>query len=381
MAEDSDQSSKTHLPTQKKQREAARKGDVFLSRELATFLVMASGAIWLAGAGTWLLASFARSLGSGLAFGRDEIFKPDFSVRLWAIMEPLFLPVAMLLAATLVAAVAATAATGSLGFRTASIAWRGSKVNPLAGLKRIFGRQALAELGKAVAKTVLLLAFGWWGLQPVVRSLGVQPSLDIHSAFAVTSSQSVQLLAWMMAALLIVAIIDLPLQYRQRLSRLKMSLQDLRDEYKQDEGSPELKQARRQRQHALASGSLRTAVREATVILTNPTHFAVALRYRPDLDAVPLVTARGRGATAAAIRELAALSKVPVLSYPDLARALYYGVPTGRAVREDFYQPLAIILAWLFDLDRRAGRMTAPPSVEIPDALRVDADGRPAPKR
>lgn len=378
MAGESDPSSKTHAPTAKRLREAARKGDVFLSRELATFLVMAVGAIWLVGAGQWLLAAIGESVKTGLLLERGGIFSPDFAAAVWRVVAPVVLPLTALLAATILAAIAATALTGSLGFRSGSIAWKGEKLSPLAGFKRMFGAQALAELGKAIAKTVLILALGWFGLQPVIRNLARPIPLDVHAAFATSGGQAVALIWLMIGALLIVALIDLPLQYRQRMSRLKMSLQELRDEYKQDEGSPELKQARRQRQHALASGSLRVAVRDATVILTNPTHFAVALRYRPDEDAAPLVTARGRGATAAAIRELAAMSNVPVLSYPELARALYYGVKTGNAVREDFYRPLAIILAWLFELDRQAGSAaTPPPRIELPDALRVDADGRP----
>lgn len=378
MAGESDSSSKTHAPTAKRLRDAARKGDLFLSRELATFLVMAVGAIWLVSAGSWLLASMGQAVTKGLRIERDHIFSPDIADAVLRVVAPVVLPIGALLAATMLAAIAATALTGSLGFRTGSIAWKGEKLSPLAGLKRMFGVQALAELGKAIAKTVLVLALGWFGLLPVIRNLGRPIPLDVHAAFATSGGQAVVLIWLMIGALLIVALIDLPLQYRQRMSRLKMSLQELRDEYKQDEGSPELKQARRQRQHALASGSLRVAVRDATVILTNPTHFAVALRYRPEEDAAPLVTARGRGATAAAIRELAAMSNVPVLSYPELARALYFGVKTGREVREDFYRPLAIILAWLFELDRQAGAAAPPPPrIDLPAALRVDSEGRP----
>lgn len=377
MAEQPDSSAKTHAPTAKRLREAERKGDVFLSRELTTFLVMSAGAAWLIGAGGWLLLSFGELMATGLALDRRQFFAPDFATQARQVAAPAILPLSSLLLATLLAAIAGTALTGSAGFRWASLAWRGERLSPLAGMKRMFGQQALAELAKAVAKTILILAFGALGLWPLIRDLESPIILDVPAAFAAIGGHGALLFAWLAAALLIVALIDLPLQYRQRLGRLKMSLQELRDEHKQDEGSPELRQTRRQRQYALATGSLRTAVGEATVVLTNPTHFAIALRYRPEEDPAPLVTARGRGETAAAIRELAVAAKIPVLSYPQLARALYYGVRTGNAVREEFYQPLAIILAWLFELDRQAGGMAMQPNVETPDALRVDADGRP----
>ena len=120
-----------------------------------------------------------------------------------------------------------------------------------------------------------------------------------------------------------------------------MSKQELKDEHKQTEGSPELKAALRRRQHETARNSARRALAEATVVLTNPTHFAVALRYRPGEDAAPIVVARGRGATAEAIRELAGEHEVPLLSYPQLARALYYTSRTGQMIREDLYMAVA----------------------------------------
>jgi flagellar biosynthetic protein FlhB len=161
------------------------------------------------------------------------------------------------------------------------------------------------------------------------------------------------------------------------MGRLRMSKQEVRDEHKQTEGSPELKGAIRRRQHEVLRGSARSAVAEATVILTNPTHFAVALRYRPGEDAAPVVVARGRGATAEAIRELAKESTVPILSYPQLARALYFTTRTGHVIREDLYMSVAAVLAFVFNLDAALASGGAQPPVDVPAGARFDEKGRP----
>ena len=181
----------------------------------------------------------------------------------------------------------------------------------------------------------------------------------------------------MAVALALIAAIDVPAQLYQRLQRLKMTKQEAKDEHKQTEGSPELKAAIRRRQHEVARNSARGAIAEATVVLTNPTHFAVALRYRPGVDAAPTVVARGRGVTAEAIRELAAEHQVPLLSYPQLTRALYYTSRVGHAIREDLYMAVATVLAFVFNLDAAMAASGRQPPVEVPRALRFDTSGRP----
>jgi flagellar biosynthetic protein FlhB len=155
-----------------------------------------------------------------------------------------------------------------------------------------------------------------------------------------------------------------------------MTKQEVKDEHKQTEGSPEMRAAQRRRQAEVLRGSARTAVTEATVVLTNPTHFAVALRYRPGYDAAPIVVARGRGATAEAIRDLARESEVPVLSYPQLARAIYFTARAGQVIREDLYIAVATILAFVFNLDRAMAEGVSQPSVEVPPEARFNEEGR-----
>jgi flagellar biosynthetic protein FlhB len=180
----------------------------------------------------------------------------------------------------------------------------------------------------------------------------------------------------MALALAVIALIDVPAQIFQRAGRLRMSKQEVKDESKQTDGSPELKAAVRRRQHEVLRGSARSAVAEATVVLTNPTHFAVALRYRPGEDGAPVVVARGRGATAQAIRELAAEKEVPVLSYPQLTRAIYYTARTGQVIREDLYLAVATVLAFVFNLDAVLAEGGQQPSVDVPPGARFDEKGR-----
>jgi flagellar biosynthesis protein FlhB len=157
-----------------------------------------------------------------------------------------------------------------------------------------------------------------------------------------------------------------------------MTLHEVKEEHKETEGSPETKQMARQRRHEILGHSARRAVGEATVVLTNPTHFAVALRYRPGIDAVPMVVARGRGETAQAIKQLARDAAVPLLDYPQLTRAIYFTTRAGQPVSSDLYLAVATILAFVFNLDRAMAEGTTPPEIAVPPDKAFDERGRRA---
>jgi len=179
----------------------------------------------------------------------------------------------------------------------------------------------------------------------------------------------------MALALTVIAGIDIPAQIFQRGSRLRMTKQEIKDEAKQTEGSPEMRGAIRRKQMDMIKGSARTAIAEASVVLTNPTHFAVALRYRPGFDAAPIVVARGRGATAEAIRELANESAVPILAYPELTRAIYYTTRAGQVIREDLYLAVATVLAFVFNIDTAIAEGITQPNIDVPGGVRYDENG------
>jgi flagellar biosynthesis protein FlhB len=176
--------------------------------------------------------------------------------------------------------------------------------------------------------------------------------------------------------LAILAGIDVPIQFIRRNARLKMSKQQIKEELRQSEGAPELKAHLRQRQHEVHMGSARKALSEATVVLVNPTHFSIALRYRPGVDPAPVVVARGRGETALAIRKLASEKAVPILEYPQLTRAIYFTSRAGQTISEDLYLAVATILTFVFNIERAIADGTPQPVVDVPEVKRFDADGR-----
>jgi flagellar biosynthesis protein FlhB len=177
------------------------------------------------------------------------------------------------------------------------------------------------------------------------------------------------------AGLVLIAAIDVPAQWFQRNRKLLMTKQQVKDELRQTDGAPELKQSIRARQQELAMSSARKGVAEANVVLTNPTHFAVAIRYRPGLDAAPVVVARGRGDIAMAIKAMAREQNVISLQYPQLTRAIYFTTLTGRAISEDLYAALAAILAFVFQLEAALDKNLVQPSVEVPITMHFDQDG------
>jgi flagellar biosynthetic protein FlhB len=233
----------------------------------------------------------------------------------------------------------------------------------------------LIELLKSLAKVTLLGVIGAvfvTSALPELAELG-HGSVEAN-IFAYGRMFNATLLA-MAGALVVIAMIDVPAQMYQRTKKLKMSKQDVKDEHKESEGSPELKQAVRQRQHDVLNSSVRQAVEEASVLLVNPTHFAVALRYDQDKDAAPIVLARGRDAIAQAMRELAAEKKVPVMRYPELTRAIYFTSQPGALVDERLYLAVATLLAFIFRLDAKMASRSERPRIIVPDEMRYDSEG------
>lgn len=377
MSEQADKDQKTEAPTPKKRRDAAEKGDVLQSRELGTALVVLCGAAWIAVAGPMMVGSLETMVSDALTFDASDIRNFDPLSQILRLLGIVALPVIALFAITIAAAIGTPALLGSLGFRSGAFAFKGGKLDPIAGVRRIFGIQGLIELAKSLAKVVLLGSVGAWLLMSEARSMIGLSSQDIRPALANVGTTFVWAVLVMAAALVVIAGIDVPAQMYQRFQRLKMTKQETKDEHKQTEGSPEMKGALRRRQMELARNSARGALAEATVVLTNPTHFAVALRYRQGVDAAPVVVARGRGVTAEAIRELAAEHKVPMLSYPQLTRAIYYTSQAGQIIREDLYMAVATVLAFVWNLDASLAAGTRQPDVDLPPAMRFDTEGRP----
>ena len=367
---------KTEKPTPKKLRDAAKEGDILQSRELATALVVMAGAGWLAMAGPMAMQAMQDMLVNALRFGRADVMQFEPGERAFALSSGLMLPVGGVMLATMVAAIAAPALLGSLGFRSNAFMPKMSKLSPAKGLKRMFGMNGLIELGKSIAKVVLLGTIGVWLVWDRLAEMTAMGATGLHGALAEVGDIFVTACLVMGGALFLIAAIDVPSQMLQRAKRLGMSKQDIKDEHKETEGSPELKGHIRRKQYEVMSGSARKAVAEATVVLMNPTHFAVALRYQPGRDMAPIVVARGCDAIAHAIRDLANAHKVPVLQYPELTRAIYFTSRAGKVVDEALYMAVATILAFLFRVENRLASEMDRPHIDLPRDMQFDANGK-----
>lgn len=362
---------KTESPTAKRKQKAFDDGQVLRSREFATALVVLAGCGWLALFGPALLAACKALMINSFQFGSGDV--DDFNpVRpLAAAAWQLAMPITALLVITFLAAIFSQAGLGALTFNGKLMSPKGSRINPASGLKRIFGPQGWVELGKSLLKVVLLGAIGYYMLVHVAtQSIGLA-STDVNRSVALLGDMLVGTLFAMAAGLVVIAGVDVPVQLIQLLQKLKMSKQEIKDENKESEGSPENKAAQRQRRHDIAKRNMRKAVASAHVVLTNPTHFAVALRYDRGTDEVPVVVAKGRGVTAQAIRELATEGGKPMLEYPMLARAVYYTSREGQEVRDDLYLAIATVLAFVFGLNAGAPQ----PAVTVPPTARFDENG------
>ena len=367
---------KTEQPTAKKLADSAREGDVLMSRELATALMMLAAAGWMVAAGGWFVQSAGDLLRRGLTLTAADVADFAPAEALMRNGAEILLPLASLFALTLGAAVAGPAMLGSIGWRGKALAFKGNRMNPMSGLKRMFGAQGATELAKALAKVLLLGTIGYWLVAKNLPAIMQMAASDLNGAIGLAGQAVGQAVMTMAGGLVVIALIDVPVQWVQRRKRLMMSKQEIKEEMRQSDGAPELKQAQRQRAHEILSGSARKAVSEATVILTNPTHFSVALRYRPGVDAAPVVVARGRGDVALAIRELARTADVPMLEYPQLARAIYFTARAGRTIPEELFVAVATILAFVFRLERAVADGLAQPAVDVPASHRFDPEGR-----
>jgi flagellar biosynthetic protein FlhB len=376
MASKPEQDQKTEQPTPKKLADSAREGDVLMSRELATALMMLAAAGWIVAAGGWFVQSAGDLLRRGLTLTASDVADFAPAEALMRNGTEILLPLASLFALALGAAIAGPALLGSFGWRGKALHFKGNRMNPMTGLKRMFGLQGATELGKALAKVLLLGTIGYWLVKGSLPAIMTMATTDLLAAIGLAGQAIGHAMLVLAGGLVVIALIDVPVQWLQRNKRLMMSKQEIKEEMRQSDGAPELKQAQRQRAHDILSGSARKAVSDATVVLTNPTHFSVALRYRPGVDAAPVVVARGRGDVALSIRELARGANVPLLEYPQLTRAIYFTARAGRIIPDELFVAVATVLAFVFQLERMVAEGHGQPVVDVPPTHRFDPDGR-----
>jgi flagellar biosynthetic protein FlhB len=339
---------RTEQPTPKRLREAREKGQVPRSRELTMTIVMLIGAAALLSFGGWFADRVQQLLTRAFRIGRSNLLDKDFMLRHFGDLagETLLL-LAPLMGALLVGAVLAPGLLGGWNFSRQAIAFKGDRLDPVRGLKRVFGSKGLMELLKALGKFAVVgagAAVFLWSTADRFMSLS---RLPIGTAIGESAFLAALALLVMSAVLILIAAIDVPFQLYSHNKEMRMTRQEVREEMKQTEGRPEVKSKIRSLQQELASRRMMEDVPSADVVVTNPTHFAVALRYDQDSMDAPVVVAKGVERIALTIRRIAEENGVPRLESPPLARALHASVEIGRPIPPELYVAVAEVLAWV----------------------------------
>jgi flagellar biosynthetic protein FlhB len=350
MAEESG-AERTEAATEKRLGQAREDGDIPRSRELSTFAVLmtAGGVLWLTGSG--VARQLADVLRSGLALDREQIFNPDVLFHRIAVDIVNVMLACMPLAAAIVAvAVAAPVMIGGWLFTTKILAPNFGKFNPINGLVNMVSTNALVELLKAVAKTLLVGSVAWFVVmsqKEAVIGLAVEPpnAGTIHMVHLIGVAFLV-----IVAGLGLIAALDAPYQLWHYANKHKMTRQEVIQESKESDGNPQIKGKIRQLQREMAKSRMMANVPKADVVVTNPTHYAVALQYQDGQRGAPRVIAKGVDEVAAKIREIARENKVAMLEAPPLARALYKHTEIDDEIPEQLYAAVAEVLAYVFQL-------------------------------
>ena len=368
MAENQDQ--ERHLPASEKRLEQAREeGHVPRSRELSGALLLGVAGGLLAFSGEGLARDLATLLADGLAFDRTALDLPASALtRLSRLSASGFMAIAPLLGAITLAALAAPLAIGSWNFSTQALMPQVSRIDPSAGLGRLFSRDSLIELGKAVAKALLVGGIGAWVVwdgREAFIALGGQPTA---AAIGHLGSQMGHAFLVLAAGLAAIAAIDVPVQLWRYHSGLRMTMEEAKRESRESDGDPQVKQRVKTLQREMARRRMMAEVPKADVVIVNPTHYAVALAWQSGRMRAPRVVAKGTELVAQKIRELATAHQVPIVDAPPLARALHKHAEVGAEVPAALYQSVAQVLAYVFQL-RRGAKVRPPSHIDIPAGL------------
>lgn len=377
MAEESDDSQeKTEEATPRRLEKAREEGQTARSKELATMAVLLAGASGLLVFGAGLGRAFANIMRSSFDIERAYLFDTNFmSLHLLDAAQEAATAVAPLLLVLLVAAIVGSIGIGGLLFSGKAITPKFDRLNPLKGLKRMFSLRSLIELVKGVAKVGLVMV-----LAILILDLRTEDLLSIAEEPAISAMEHVVwTLAWsfflLSCATIIIAAIDVPFQIYDHHKKLRMTKQEVKDEFKDTEGKPEVKGRIRQLQREMAQRRMMQDVPEADVVITNPTHYAVALKYDQKTMAAPVVVAKGGDEIAFKIIEIAREHRVEILRTPPLTRAVYHNTEVGAEIPDGLYMAIAQVLAYLFQLRQfRRGQGPKPgmPDFPIPSDLRRD---------
>jgi flagellar biosynthetic protein FlhB len=373
MAEDSELE-RTEPASAKRLEKAREEGDVPRSRELAAVAVLFATGLAIMVMGEHLNQALKDSMRSGLQFDRSMAFDP--LVLLTKISDVLYMllvafsPLALVL---LFAAIASPVLVGGWVFSVNSLMPQFGRLNPMRGLGNMISKNAAAELIKSIAKATLVSVVAYIVISHDMESILSLSLLPITSGIAQINDLMLMGFLTIVGALVFIAAIDIPYQLYQYAEKLKMTKEEVRQETKESDGNPEIKARIRQQQREMARRRMMAEIPKADVVITNPTHYAVAIKYKDDGMRAPVVVAKGSDAVALKIREIAAENNVPTLESPKLARALFAHTDLGKEIPEALYSAVAEVLAYVFQMrifKKEGGfRPEVPSALPVPDAL------------
>ena len=370
MAENDSDLEKTEEPSQRRLEKAREEGQVARSRELSTFAMLLAG-----GAGLWMMGStFSNDLIAllrrGLTWDTDLAFNSKLLIpHLYSLSMEALIDFAPLLGLLLLTALFSPLLMNGWMFSPKALQPQFSRISPASGIGRMFSTHSLVELGKAIAKSILVGGIGAlviWMSRDEVMELATEPLVQ---AIPHLGTIMWQCFLAIMGGLLLIAMIDVPFQLWEHNKKLRMTKEEVRQEAKESEGDPHVKGRIRSMQREMARRRMMSEIPKADVVVTNPTHYAVALRYAEDGMRAPIVVAKGTHLLAAKIREIATEHNVPILEAPPLARALYTHVELEHSIPEALYIAVAEVLAYVYQL--RTYKQSGGYLPEIPKDLPV----------
>ena len=379
MAEESqDGQEKTEEPSQRKLEKAREDGKVVTSKEMFVFTSLAAGlitALSIVAFGRQPLTNWGGLFTLDAKTHIDSLILAHMDYAQWFLIQGTIifgLPI-------MIVTILTQFGVGGLIFAPKAVAFKGSRINPLSGLKRMFSVKALVELGKSILKVVFLFGIGFVVIVYFMPGIVWFPNGTMANALNMMTSLIPSLIGGLLIGLFIIAVLDFAWQRYDFMKQMRMSRQDQKEEFKQTEGSPEVKaKIRRMQMEASANASKQrealSQVGEATAVITNPTHFAVALKYEVGSAGAPTVLAMGRGVMAEQIIERANSANVNVFQSPMLARALFFTSEIGGEISEALYNAVAVVLAYIYRVDQ--GDVAERPSVDVPRDLRFSENGQ-----
>ena len=378
MAENKDGQEKTEEPTSKRLEDSKKKGQIARSKELNTMAITLIGGMALLGMSGRLGQDLSEIMTGGLTIARIDMFDPTALLRRLAdaianslmMLAPFFLVVVAV-------AIASSVALGGIAFSAQAMAPKLSKMNPITGLKRLFSAKGLVELLKAMAKFFLIGGATTLTLWMLLDEFIGLSTLQLGPAVSELSSLIGGSFVLISSTLILIALVDIPFQLWDHKRQLKMTRQEVRDEMKETEGRPEVKSRIRNLQHEMAQRRMMEEVPKADVIVTNPTHYAVALSYNQHTMAAPKVVAKGVDLVASNIRRVANEHAVPIVESPMLARAIYAHSELGECIPAGLYLAVAKLLAYVFQLKAyhtgEGVKPGFPGDLMVPEELQVAA--------